>query len=58
MGGLELVSRFQNWTKNMLEMLFTSYTNISSSFLVILSNIHKNVMLKFVDSWKKKNLNI
>ena len=37
--GLELVYRLENWTKNMLEMLFISYTNISVSFIVILSSI-------------------
>ena len=38
--GLKLVYRLQNWTKNMLEMLFISYTNISpiSSWYSILFN--------------------
>ena len=34
---LKLVCRLQNWTKNMLEMLFISYTDISSSFILIVN---------------------
>ena len=37
--GLELVYRLENWTKNMLETSFISYTNISVSFIVILKSI-------------------
>ena len=37
--GLKLVYRLQNWTKNMLEMLFISYINISPSFILILNTI-------------------
>ena len=32
---LKLVYRLQNWTENMLEMLFISYSNISPSFISI-----------------------
>ena len=39
--GLKLVYRLQNWTKNMLEMLFISYTNISPSFILILNSIQE-----------------
>ena len=39
--GLKLVYRLQNWTKNMLEMLFISYTNISRSFILTLNTIQE-----------------
>ena len=39
--GLKLVYRLQNWTKNMLEMLFISYSNISPSFILILNSIQE-----------------
>ena len=37
--GLELVYRLENWTKNMIETSFISYTNVSVSFTVILKSI-------------------
>ena len=39
--GLKLVYRLQNWTKNMLEMFFISYTNISPRFILILNTIQE-----------------
>ena len=36
-----LVSRVQNWAENKLQMLLVSYTNISPSFILILSSIQE-----------------
>ena len=55
---LELYSRVQNWTKNMLEMLFIRYTKISSSFTVILNDIQekklKTYFLICSNEWRHK----